>query len=82
MQGNLPQDWQEGKGQFPEIGFPKAKLVSLHRTESRHQQYSKHFRRKCLTTLWMPQTAPNRLKTTNITSPFKDFGFESKMKFI
>ena len=25
IQRNLPQDWQKGKGQFPEICFPKSK---------------------------------------------------------
>ena len=30
IQGNLPQDWQKGKRQFPEICFPKSKFVFLH----------------------------------------------------
>ena len=31
--------------------------------------------RRCFTNCWMPQTAPNRLKATNTTSPFKTFRF-------
>ena len=36
-------------------------ISSMIRSES-HPQHSKHFSRRWLTTVWMPQTAPNRLK--------------------